>query len=358
MTSEFAGSSSGIADPAVHVTNGALIWNGSAWVNALINPANIAADAVTAAAILAGAVGTAELGTAAVTDAKVATGIGLGKLAQGGASTGQVLTWNGSVWAAASPSGGAPSAHQATHEPAGSDAIDWSGTIHKAGVESSRPAASSANAGTVYYATDTLTVWRSTGSAWQLIAWNPAQLLYGGNTYSTLRERVDADTNMAAGTSGVAYAHAVVLPKDAVIGFIGFILGSTGATFSAGSHYWFGIYDPGGNLVAYTADQGTAAWGANTWKELALAFNGAGGAASTYTVPSTGVYQLVAMVNVNGGTMPTRRGHDVLVNAMSTGNSNMVTLAQSFGSALGATPPSTIASPSTETKVWLGYART
>jgi hypothetical protein len=63
-----------------------------------------------------------------------------------------------------------PTAHESSHLPGGSDAIDWTGTIHPSGTHAARPAAAAANAGALYYETDTTDLFRSTGSAWTQVA--------------------------------------------------------------------------------------------------------------------------------------------------------------------------------------------
>jgi hypothetical protein len=50
---------------------------------------------------LKSSVDTADIANSAVTDAKVASGISPSKLASAGATSGQVLSWNGSTWAPA-----------------------------------------------------------------------------------------------------------------------------------------------------------------------------------------------------------------------------------------------------------------
>lgn len=67
-------------------------------------------------------------------------------------------------------SGGVPSAHASSHLPAGTDEIDWDGTIHQAGTLAARPAAAPANAGSLYAASDNGNLYRSDGATWTLIS--------------------------------------------------------------------------------------------------------------------------------------------------------------------------------------------
>ena len=56
--------------------------------------------------------------------------------------------------------------HALTHLPQEDDTLDWAGTIHAAGTHANRPAASKQNKGTLYYETDTGSLFRSDGSTW------------------------------------------------------------------------------------------------------------------------------------------------------------------------------------------------
>ncbi len=64
-------------------------------------------SSVATADIADSAVASAKIADSAVTDAKIASGISPSKLASGGATSGQVLSWNGSAWAPAAAGGGA-----------------------------------------------------------------------------------------------------------------------------------------------------------------------------------------------------------------------------------------------------------
>jgi hypothetical protein len=328
VTAGFPGSSAGIADPAVKVTNGALIWNGSAGVNAKIAAANIQTDTITATEIAAGAVGTSELASSAVTDAKVSTGLGLSKLAQGGGTTGQVLTWNGSSWAPATPAGGTPSAHAATHLPAGTDAIDFSGKIIIRGLESARPAASSANLGSIYFASDTLTVWRSDGSAWTLLSWNPEGLLNGGAVVECYSRRL-ATADAACLTSGVMTLVALPLYKGFVVNRLSVEVGTTAA--GSPTHSWAALYDLGLSLLSQSVDGTTAAFAINSSKTFTLA--------AAQTIAATGIYY--AAVMVAAGTVPTLRAssgfaNTDFVNGIASGQAMLIA---TNGSGLTGTAP-------------------
>jgi len=78
--------------------------------------------------------------------------------------------------------------HQSTHEPGGSDAIDWAGLIHASGTLASRPAAAAGNAGTLYLVTDDDggTIFRSNGSAWTQIAPGVTQTAANADTLDGL----------------------------------------------------------------------------------------------------------------------------------------------------------------------------
>ena len=72
-----------------------------------VGAAEIAADAVGSSEIATDAVGSAEIATGAVTTSEILNSTILGAdLASMGATTGQVLTWGGSTWAPADPTGG------------------------------------------------------------------------------------------------------------------------------------------------------------------------------------------------------------------------------------------------------------
>lgn len=79
---------------------------------------------------------------------------------------------------------GAGVTHAAAHLAGGTDAIDWVGTVNKAGTLASRPAAASTNSGYFYVATDTAggTLYRSDGSAWLKLGAAASLELFTGTT--------------------------------------------------------------------------------------------------------------------------------------------------------------------------------
>jgi hypothetical protein len=83
--------------------------------------------------------------------------------------TGTAFISDGAAWQKIAPSIN----HSAQHQPGGADSIDWPGVVHMSGSYAARPAASAANAGVIFFATDTLGTFRSDGAAWTLIAQRP-----------------------------------------------------------------------------------------------------------------------------------------------------------------------------------------
>lgn len=86
-------------------------------------------------------------------------------------ASGTMYRSTGSAWEATGAGVSAalaPAAHAASHAPTGSDALPWASGIHGAGTLGARPAAVATNAGYLYLATDTNggTLYRSDGAAW------------------------------------------------------------------------------------------------------------------------------------------------------------------------------------------------
>ena len=125
----------------------------------------------------------------------------------------------------------------------------------------------------------------------------------------------------------------------------------TNLTFTSGAtaagtptNWWFALYDTSATpaLLQQTADQTTTAWAANTTKTLALA--------APVTITKSGFYWAAIMVKAT--TVPTLIGAR-FGPALATGER---VLAQTSGSALVATAPATIATPTALTLAPLAAA--
>jgi hypothetical protein len=158
-------------------------------------------------------------------------------------------------------------------------------------------------------------------------------LSFGANV-STNMSRHLVTANASALTTAVMTSVALPLVKGKVVTNLTFTSATTAA--NTPTNWWFALYSPAGALLRQTADQTSTAWGANTVMTKALA--------TTYTVPTTGIYYAAIMVKAT--TPPTLAGsalhNAVLSGAMVTG---MKVLSQTSGSALTATAPATIDTP-------------
>jgi hypothetical protein len=139
------------------------------------------------------------------------------------------------------------------------------------------------------------------------------------------------DTGQVALTTEVMTSVPIYLHAGDVVTNLSFRSGATAAGTPV--NWWFALYSNAAipALLSQSADQTSTAWAANTTKTLALA------AAQTITV--SGVYWAAIMVKAT--TVPTLLGC-VGAAAIVTGERN---LSQSSGSALAATAPATIATP-------------
>lgn len=138
--------------------------------------------------------------------------------------------------------------------------------------------------------------------------------------------------SVAIAATAVMTSAKVFLRAGQVITNIGFTSGGTaGATMTA---WWVALYDDAAtpNKLAQSADQTNTAIGANTNFTLALA--------TAQTIPRTGVYRAAIMVAAS--TVPTLLGWTVPKAGLVTGESAK---SHSSGSALAATAPTTIATP-------------
>lgn len=139
------------------------------------------------------------------------------------------------------------------------------------------------------------------------------------------------DTGQVALVTEVMTSVPIYLHAGDVVTNLSFRSGATAA--GTPLNWWFALYSDAATpaLLAQTADQTTTAWAANTTMTKALA--------SAYTVPKSGIYWAAIMVKAT--TVPTLLGC-VAAPAIVTGERN---LSQSSGSALAATAPATIATP-------------
>lgn len=164
-------------------------------------------------------------------------------------------------------------------------------------------------------------------------------LRQGSPTNSTFAESVPrfaAGGNLSALTTAVMTSVGLPLQYGDKVTNLTFISATTAAGTPA--NYWFALYDTSGALLSQSADQTTTAWAANTALTLALA--------SAQTITTPGLYYAAIMVNAS--TPPTLRGADLghATVGGAIGLSAKV-LAQTSGSALTATAPATIATPTT-----------
>lgn len=140
-----------------------------------------------------------------------------------------------------------------------------------------------------------------------------------------------SDTGQVALATGVMTSVPILLQAGDVITNLTFRSGATAA--GTPTNWWFALYSDAATpaLLAQTADQTSTAWAANTTMTKALA--------TAQTISRTGVYW--AAINVTATTPPTLLGNCAMAPVV-TGERN---LSQSSGSALTATAPATIATP-------------
>lgn len=139
-------------------------------------------------------------------------------------------------------------------------------------------------------------------------------------------------SSVAIAATGILTNARIPLRAGDVVTNIGFTVGGTaGGTMT---HWAVALYDDAAtpNLLRQSADQTSGALAANTNVTLALA--------TTYTVPKTGIYR--AALFVTATTIPTLLGTAFAPAGLVTGES---ALAESSGSGLTTTAPSTVATP-------------
>jgi hypothetical protein len=141
---------------------------------------------------------------------------------------------------------------------------------------------------------------------------------------------------VALAATGVELAVAIPLQFGDVVSNVTFVVGATAAvTPTAG---YAVLRDPAGAKLVQTADFGSTARGANTAYTVALT--------APYTVTVPGLYRVG--LSFTAGTVPSVEGvtlgHAAVAGAIGL---SAPILAQTHGSAVGATAPATIATPTT-----------
>lgn len=172
----------------------------------------------------------------------------------------------------------------------------------------------------------------------KLTALSSSQWTLDGSPTGLLRanlRRTECGGNLAALTTQVMSSVALYLEAGDVVTSLTFCSATTAA--GTPTNWWFALYSTAATpaLLAQSADQASAAWGANTVKTLALA--------TPYTVPTTGIYY--AAVHVKATTVPTLLGAALNVNASSAVVTGQKVLAYTSGTGLTDTAPATIATP-------------
>lgn len=166
---------------------------------------------------------------------------------------------------------------------------------------------------------------------------DPTQVFYRANL-----PRMPLDSRGDALTTQVMTCVPIYLYENDLVTNLTFISGVTAA--GTPTNWWFALYSNAGvpALLAQTADQLTAAWAADTAKTLPLA--------APYRITKSGTYWAAVMVKAT--TCPDLVG-SVGAAPVLTGENN---LAQTSGSALVATAPTTIATPTRQRAVPLVIA--
>lgn len=232
-------------------------------------------------------------GGRAVTFVGTVTWLGSGtvpalKTTPGGVTILTFFTVNGgTAWFGSGTVEVVPAVHHATHEPAGTDALDYT-TVLRRGVLASRPAAASTLAGIEYYATDDRggTRYRCNGTTWDQQGVSVrSPLAPSGLTYTTYPRAGASAASQTVLASGQELLAAIDLPLGVLVTNITFYSGTALAT---GSNQWFSLRDSSRNLLGVTADGTSGAWLANAAKALALA--------SPFTTTYAGLHYLGIMV--------------------------------------------------------------
>jgi len=172
----------------------------------------------------------------------------------------------------------------------------------------------------------------------------PEWLRNGSNT-GPLREsfpRWAITTDLTAPVTEVMTTVAVPLQTGDVVTSITFKSGATAA--GTPLNHWFALYSSAATpaLLSQTADLETAAWAANTAKTVALT--------TPQLITEPGIYYAAFLMKAT--TVVTLLGRTLALAGASTGSvTGQKVLAQTSGSALTATAPATVATPTTSALV-------
>lgn len=170
---------------------------------------------------------------------------------------------------------------------------------------------------------------------------------YGLTTYRENINRHNTVTNVAALTTQVMHSTAIYLHAGDVVTNLSYLSATTAADTPL--NWWFALYSNASTpaLLSQTADQTTTAWAANTVKTVALG--------TPQTITTSGVYYAAIMMKA---TATVTLAGVTVVNAANLGAliATQKVVSQTSGSALTATAPATIASPTTVATVPLVIA--
>lgn len=173
--------------------------------------------------------------------------------------------------------------------------------------------------------------------------YDPEWLLEGspGSFRAQNIRQLDCGADLSALTTQVMLSVAVPLQPGDVVSNITFKSGATAA--GTPTNYWVALYSSAATpaLLAQSADQTTTAWAANTVKTLALA--------TAQEITTAGIYYAALMVKAT--TPPTLVGKSVGIAGAAASILSSKVLAQTSGSSLTDTAPSTIASATTVANV-------
>jgi hypothetical protein len=136
-----------------------------------------------------------------------------------------------------------------------------------------------------------------------------------GLTFETFPRRGASNSSVSAGSSGVIVLMAVWLPGGYSVSKLALLGGGTSLAWGTGwtgQHFMYGLYDPDGNLIAQTADEGGTRAFSNTLVPLSITRDGAGNVISSVRAPRTGLHYIALLINSGTGgsgfTYPTFGG--------------------------------------------------